>query len=179
MKGSRIQYMGADVAMAGQRRTPTEGGRRRGKRKRERDRKVERLGRRREGLMEGRVLSYEERDVQECWNRTGAAPTSTKWVDVDKGGAVRSRWVGRDFKKKGERCREDLFASMPPLEAKKLLFALAAPRLVGRGTKKGQAMKLMFIDVREAHVNADCEKDDVYVELPPEAQAGTGKCGLL
>ena len=56
------------------------------------------------------------------------SPTSTKWVDVDKAGTVRSRWVGRDFKKTGDTCREHLIASMPPLEAKKLLFALAAPK---------------------------------------------------
>jgi hypothetical protein len=34
--------------------------------------------------------------------------------------------VGRDFKPKGERDREDLFAAMPPLEAKKLLFRMMA-----------------------------------------------------
>ena len=43
----------------------------------------------------------------------------------------RSRWVARDFKKKGEKDREDLFAPMPPLEAKKVLFKLAAPRMRG------------------------------------------------
>ena len=52
-------------------------------------------------------------------------------MDVKEQG-VRSKWVARDFKKKGEGGREDIFAAMPPLEAKKLLFALAAPRMKGR-----------------------------------------------
>ena len=54
----------------------------------------------------------------------------TKWVDVNKGTAenpnIRCRLVARDFKPKGEKDRADLFASMPPLEAKKVLFSIAA-----------------------------------------------------
>ena len=72
----------------------------------------------------------------------GAAPTSTKWVDPNKGGVevpdIRSRWVARDFKKKGERDREDLFALMPPLEAKKVLFKLASSRQTGKNTRRGK-----------------------------------------
>ena len=38
-------------------------------------------------------------------------------------------------------------------------------------------MKLMFIDVRKAHLNAKVDDaQDIYVELPEEAQAN-GKCG--
>ena len=33
--------------------------------------------------------------------------------------------VARDFKSKSEKDREDLFAAMPPLEAKKCLFRIA------------------------------------------------------
>ena len=67
---------------------------------------------------------FEERDTEECWRRIGKAPVSTKWVDCEKGGGVRSRWVARDFKPKGEKDRADLFAAMPPLEAKRLLFRM-------------------------------------------------------
>ena len=35
------------------------------------------------------------------------------------------RLVARDFKLKGEKDRSDIFAAMPPLEAKKLLFRKA------------------------------------------------------
>ena len=61
---------------------------------------------------------------------------------------MRSRLVARDFKPEGERDRSDLFAAMPPLEAKKMLFRMAAgqPRewRGGRWTRP----KLMFIDVK-------------------------------
>lgn len=54
---------------------------------------------------------------------------TTRWVDVNKGSVnepdVRCRLLARDFKPKGEKDREDLFAAMPPLESKKILFAKA------------------------------------------------------
>ena len=40
-------------------------------------------------------------------------------------------------------------------------------------------MKLMFIDVRKAHLNAAYEKEDVFVALPAEAGAGEHMCGRL
>lgn len=62
--------------------------------------------------------------------------TST-WVDVwtegDDGKAFASRLVARDFKPKRETYREHLFAAMPPLEAKKLLFRMA---VAGRRDRK-------------------------------------------
>ncbi len=46
-------------------------------------------------------------------------------------------------------------------------------------TGKGKKMKLMFIDVKKAHLNGRVgEGVDVYIELPWEAGAG-GKCGKL
>jgi hypothetical protein len=67
---------------------------------------------------------------------------------------------------------------MPPLEAKKVLFQLAAAKMRGIGTKGGRKMKLMFVDVRKAHLNGICT-EDIYVELPAEAKAAKGKCGKL
>jgi hypothetical protein len=76
----------------------------------------------------------------ECWARTGRPPVSTKWVDINKGTRenpdVRCRLVARDFKPKGEKDREDLFAAMPPLEAKKLLFRMAAACAGSRGERR-------------------------------------------
>ena len=40
-------------------------------------------------------------------------------------------------------------------------------------------MKMMFIDVKKAHLNAERGQDDIYVELPSEAGAEPGMCGLL
>ena len=90
--------------------------------------------------------------------RTGKAPISTKWVDIAKGDEVRSRWVARDFKPKGERDRSDLFAAMPPLEAKRMLFRRFAVINNLHGKRK---MKLMLIDVKKAHLNGTCDRDNV------------------
>ena len=69
--------------------------------------------------------------VQECWDRTGKDPVSTRWVDTNKGGAeameVRSRMVARDFKG-SDKDRDDLFAETPPLEGKRMLLSRAATR---------------------------------------------------
>ena len=47
-------------------------------------------------------------------------------MDINKGTEadpdVRSMLVARDFQPEGEEDREDLFAAMPSLEAKKILF---------------------------------------------------------
>jgi hypothetical protein len=101
-------------------------------------------------------------------------PTTTKWVegwkvDDDGGRFVRSRLVGRDFKVKREGPRDELFAGTPPLEAKKMLFR----RVAGiRGWRRKRGMpeeKLMFIDVRKAHLNAKVADDvEEWVELPEE-----------
>ena len=69
---------------------------------------------------------YEIVDVRECWENTQRDPISTKWVDIDKGGAgdhkYRSRWVARDFNDGlGE-----FFAAAPPWEAMQCFMALAA-----------------------------------------------------
>jgi hypothetical protein len=57
----------------------------------------------------------------EAWEKTGRPPISTKWVDTDKTPGtgdpmVRSQWVARDVKAKGEKDREDLFSASPPIE---------------------------------------------------------------
>jgi len=106
--------------------------------------------------------------ISDCWSKTGAAPTTVKWVDTKK----RSRLVGRDFKPKGEEERADIFASMPPWEAKKLLFSRAASQ---KGLSRKR--KLLFIDATKAHVNGKCEVDS-YIDLPEEIRE-VGKCAKL
>ena len=118
----------------------------------------------------------------ECWARTGRPPVSTKWVDINKGTPekpdVRCRLVARDFKPKGEKDREDLFAAMPPLEAKKLLFRMAAACAGSRGGTS-MNMKLMFIDVKKAHLNGTVGEDEcAYIMLAPEDKV-EGRCGRL
>jgi hypothetical protein len=79
---------------------------------------------------------------------------------------VRCRLVARDFKVKGEgRC--DIFAAMPPLEAKKMLFRMAAKDPLT--WRKGGRMrrKLFFVDVKKAHLNGKVPAEvDAFVRLP-------------
>ena len=99
-------------------------------------------------------------------------PTTTKWVDRakkdDTGKTfVRCRLVARDFKPKREGPRDDLFAAMPPLEAKKALFAFVAGVRENRRAQGHDEVKLMFVDVKKAHLNAKCDEEE-WVELRNE-----------
>ena len=67
----------------------------------------------------------------EAYEKTAKGFISTKWVDVDKSHGVgemfvRSRWVARDFKEKGEKDREDLFSVTPPLELMRYMLSRQA-----------------------------------------------------
>jgi hypothetical protein len=115
---------------------------------------------------------WEKVPLQKCWDKLGRGPTTGKWVDVQKGEDVRSRYVGRDFKPKGEGPRAEIFASMPPLEAKKVLFSRAASQSGERRKKK-----LLFIDVKKAHMNAVC-REWAFVDLPEEIHE-EGWCAQL
>ena len=112
--------------------------------------------------------SYEEAKAR----GGGAEPVTTKWVEGmkldEKGNAfARCRLVARDFRPRREGPRDDLFAAMPPLEANKAFFALVAG-VRGRRRRAGQdEVKLLFIDVRKAHLNARCD-EEAWVELPEE-----------
>ena len=98
----------------------------------------------------GEVLDAKD----DCWARKGGAPMSTKWVRVNQGTSsnpiVRARLVARDFKTKG---KESMFAAMPPLEAKELLFPMCAKEPLVYREGKWQRLKLLFIDVNKAHLN--------------------------
>ena len=60
-----------------------------------------------------------------------------------------------------------LFAAMPPLEAKKALFAFVAGVREKRRTQGHEEVKLMFVDVKKAHLNAKCEEEE-WVAVPNE-----------
>ena len=73
---------------------------------------------------------WTEVDRDECHSKTGKKPVSVKWVDTNKGSdevpVIRSRLVARDFREKGDKDRQDLFAATPPLELKRMLLSKAA-----------------------------------------------------
>ena len=134
-------------------------------------------GRREEiGYMKQRSI-WSEVDENECWAKTGKKHVSVKWVDTNKGTCeapiIRCRLVARDFKVKGDKDREDLFAATPPLEMKRMLISRTTCR-----RKDGRYKKMMFVDARKAHLNPRCDQN-VFIELPAEAGAATGKCGKL
>ena len=89
----------------------------------------------------------------ECWEHTGKAPVTVKWVRSSKGDEVRARLVARDFKIKGDDRGGGLFAGMPPLEAKKMIFRMAAKDPVVVKGGRMQRRKLWFVDVKKAHLN--------------------------
>ena len=112
------------------------------------------------------LISFREgeiwQDVPEktCWEMTGKAPVDVKWVDTNSGSEddifVRSRLVARDFKG-DDKGRGDLFPETPPLEAKRLLLSRAATQRKDEGIRK-----LLFIDVKKAHLSPPCE-DEVFI----------------
>eukprot|EP00973_Karenia_brevis_P065776 9141607-Karenia_brevis.AAC.1 len=60
---------------------------------------------------------------------------------------IRSRMVAQNYNG-ADKGRDDLFAETPPLEAKRMLFRRAVTM-----RKDGRSRKLMFIDVKKAHLN--------------------------
>eukprot|EP00973_Karenia_brevis_P034421 4747865-Karenia_brevis.AAC.1 len=61
--------------------------------------------------------------------------------------------VAKNYKG-GDKGRDDLFAETLPLEAKRMLFSRAVTM-----REDGKSRKLVFIDVKKAHLNPVCEED--------------------
>ena len=64
------------------------------------------------------IGAWEPSTWEECMQKTGKAPVTTKWVDVGKGRygevLIRNRLVARDFKNKNDERNFDVFAATPP-----------------------------------------------------------------
>jgi hypothetical protein len=87
---------------------------------------------------------------------------------------VRARLSARDFKPKGDDDWCDLFAAMPPFEAKEMLFRQAARSRPTWKDGRWQRRKLLLIDVKKAHLNGVVPEDVyAYVLLPD------GRCWRL
>jgi len=128
-----------------------------------------------QGLKQRRT--YIKRTIAECYRVTGKAPIRVRWVDVNKGDHkdpnYRSRLVVTELKAGNPSL--DHFAAMPPLEAKKALFAMAVTRSFRK--QHGGAYKLGFIDISKAYLYAPVRRD-VYIQLPEE-DSEPGMCGKL
>ena len=78
-----------------------------------------------------KIMMFDIVEIADSWKQTGAAPVSTRWVEVvkkngDSDTMVRCRTVGRDLKPKDDRDHDDLAEAMPLLEAKRRLTRFAA-----------------------------------------------------
>jgi hypothetical protein len=113
---------------------------------------------------------WERVPIADCWRETGRAPIGSKWVDVNKGDAVRplirSRFVVKEI---ATYKSDDFFAATPPLEAFRLLLSLAA--------SSGKDTKIEVLDARKAHLHAFADRT-VFTQLPPE-EAVPGYCARL
>ena len=81
--------------------------------------------------------------------------------------------MARDFKDPKEKDREDLFSATPPLEMMRFIMSRQATH-----RKDGRERKSMYLDIKKAHVIPLCEQN-VYVELPGEAEVEDDECGKL
>ena len=89
-------------------------------------------------------------------------PITTKWVDVNKGRngeiQIRNKLLARVFRVKGDERQFDVFAAMPPLEMKRMLFRMAIVDEEGRNQK--DQMKLMFVDIKKARLSGKISEDE-------------------
>ena len=94
-------------------------------------------------------------------------------MDHNKGDSenpnVRCRWVACEIATDKD---EPLCAATPPLEALRMALSDVATRRKG-----GPQRKVLFIDVRKAHLHASSVRE-VYVQLPPEEGKPT-RCAKL
>ena len=90
----------------------------------------------------------------------------SRWVCCNKGDEenpdIRCRLVACEINKGGDR-PDHFFASTPPLEAKKLLFA----RFAQERQRSGKPLNLSFIDVRKAYFNG-IPRRPLYMQFPKE-----------
>ena len=116
---------------------------------------------------------YDKVPAAECWQVTGKAPISTKWIDINKGDHVNPKYRSRNVAREIARKKLDgLFAATPPLAVLKLLLSTLT------SGNKGEC--LMVADVKRAYFHAR-SKRPTYVQLPPEdvGPGEEGMCGRL
>ena len=81
--------------------------------------------------------------------------------------------MARDFKNPNEKDREDLFSATPPVELMRFMLSRQTTR-----REDGKERKTIYLDVKKAHLAPLCDQD-VYVDLPAEAEVKDDECGKL
>ena len=120
-----------------------------------------------------RMNLYTKVPISECYAKTGRAPITVRWIDINKGDQTnpnyRSRLVAREI---NTHKRDDLFAGTLPLEALKCILSMAT------SGNKGEVV--MVNDVSRAFFHARARRA-VYVQLATEDQedGDDQRCGRL
>ena len=100
----------------------------------------------------------------------------SRWVLCNKGDAanpdIRARLVACEINKDGK--QDSFFASTPPLESKKFLFA----RFAAERKRNGECLQLSFVDIRKAYFNG-IPKRPVYIQFPKEMGLPNNSVGKL
>ena len=103
---------------------------------------------------------YKKVPISECYSKTGKAPITTRWIDINKGDVeqphYRSRLVDREV---NTYKRDDLFAATRPFEALVLILFMAAI------ANKGETIMVNDISRSFFHARA---KREAFIQLPPE-----------
>ena len=116
---------------------------------------------------------YTKVPIEECYRKTGKAPISVRWIDINKGDAAnpnyRSRLVAREL---NTHKRDDLFAGTPPLEALKSILSIA--------TSGNRGEVIMVNDVSRAFFHAKARRE-VFVQIADEDKlpGDERRCGRL
>ena len=110
-----------------------------------------------------RVWEVESKDaMQQIY---GHVHVRSRWVLCNKGNAlhpnIRARLVACEVNKNGK--QDSFFASTPPLEAKKLLFA----QFARERRRQGEPLQLCFVGIEKAYFNG-IPKKPVYIQFPKE-----------
>ena len=103
-------------------------------------------------------------------------PIDSRWSDTNKGTAdqpeVRSRLCAREIKRLQEIGASaaagepaDLFASMPPIEAVKMIFSLLASK---KSSRNKRPVKVRLFDIKRAYFNAPAARENLFIEVPEE-----------
>ena len=103
---------------------------------------------------------YTKVPIEECYKKTGRAPITVRWIDINKGDQknpnYRSRLVAREV---NIHQMDDLFAWTPPLEALKSILSMAASGNRGEVVMVNELGRAFF------HANV-CR--EVFVQLAEE-----------
>ena len=109
---------------------------------------------------------------EEATSKARKAPTSTKWIDhvkKDDNGQVfvGSRLAAHDLQPIREGLRGRLVCGGATAEGEETITAQVAGVRENRREQGQHQVKLVFTDVKKAHLNATCDEEE-RVELPNE-----------